>query len=202
MQTPPAITAGKLNINFSTRASVDTIMSTLFLYKYKSNPTTATRSLTTRGDRLDPGYILMDDKRTLVSKAYLLKLIADGKAKALIKVKSWKEKDYKDFQLLVNGVFQAEGYIGGSFPSLTKSNFTPTCKIRKNASLLSIEFCCLLWLVLDKKFSFSISKTSKKNWHIGVETSSWDTILKLKPYFSYLYGYKHRGFNILKDMRP
>lgn len=101
---------------------------------------------------------------------------------------------------MVNGIFQAEGYIGGRFSSLNKYNFTPDLKISKNASIASVNFLCLLWVVLEKKLRFTIGKTSQNIYHISLETYGWKTILNLAYYFSYTYGYKYRGFLILKDM--
>lgn len=101
---------------------------------------------------------------------------------------------------MVNGIFQAEGYVGGSFPYTFKHDFIPNISISQNASMASIDFFCLLWVILNKKLKFSINKTSENIYHIKLLTSTWDTILKLIPYFSHLYGYKYRGFLMLKDM--
>ena len=146
------------------------------------------------------GYILVNNHKTLISKSKLYKIIETRKKQALLTVKNWEGKDFKDFKILVNGIFQAEGYVGGSFPFLTKYSFIPKITISQNASMASIDFFCILWVILNKKLKFSINKTSENIFHIKLLTSTWDTILKLIPYFSYLYGYKYRGFLILKDM--
>jgi hypothetical protein len=73
---------------------------------------------------------------------------------------------------LVNGIFQAEGYAGGSFPFISKYNFIPVIKISQNASIPSIDFLCLLWVVLGKNLSFNITKTSANIYHISLLTRS------------------------------
>lgn len=73
---------------------------------------------------------------------------------------------------MVNGVFQAEGYAGGSFPFISKYNFNPTIKISQNASIPSIYFLCLLWVVLGQNLSFNIFKTSENIYHISLFTRS------------------------------
>lgn len=146
------------------------------------------------------GYIFINNKKTPISKIKLLTLIETRKKQALYHIKNWSDKDFKDFQVLVNGVFQAEGYIGGGFPSINKYNFSPELKISQNASMASVDFLCLLWVVLGKKLWFTIGKTSQNIYHISLETSGWKTILNLTSYFSYTYGYKYRSFLILKDM--
>lgn len=150
------------------------------------------------------GYILINNQKIPISKIKLLKLIETRKKQALFHIKNWSDKDFKDFQVLVNGIFQAEGYIGGRFTSINKYNFSglrPTeLKISKNASIASVDFLCLFWVVLGKKFRFTIGKTSQNIYHISLETSGWKTILNLTSYFSDTYGYKYRSFLILKDM--
>lgn len=149
----------------------------------------------------DWGYIFINNRRIRITKFNLIKLIETHKKKAMLNIKNWEDNDFKDFQVLVNGVFQAEGYVGGSFPLINKYYFLPKLQISQNASISSINFFCLLWLVLGKNLRWNISKTSTNNYHITLLTSAWDTILKSIPYFSYVYGYKHRGFLMLKDMR-
>jgi hypothetical protein len=148
----------------------------------------------------DRGYILVNNLKTPILKSKLLKIIATRKKQALLAIKNWEEKDFKDFQNLVNGIFQAEGYAGGSFPYISEPRFRPKLCLGQNASMASIEFFCLLWVVLGKKLKFSINKTSENIYHITLLTSTWDTILELIPYFCYVYGYKYRSFLMLKDI--
>lgn len=146
------------------------------------------------------GYILVNNRKTIIYKSKLKKLIENRNKQALLTVKKWEKKDFQDFNILVNGIFQAEGHVGGSFPYTFKHNFIPNINISQNASMASIDFFCLLWVIFNKELKFSINKTSENIYHIKLWTSTWDTILKLIPYFSYLYGYKYRGFLMLKDM--
>jgi hypothetical protein len=73
---------------------------------------------------------------------------------------------------LVNGIFQAEGYVGGSFPYTSKYKFRPRLCLGQNASMASVNFFCLLWVVLGKKLKFSINKTSENIYHITLLTST------------------------------
>jgi hypothetical protein len=146
------------------------------------------------------GYITINNQKTLIYKSKLVKLIEIRKKQALLQVKIWERKNFQDFKILVNGIFQAEGYVGGCFPYTSKYYFTPTISLSQNASNASIDFLCKLWVVWGKNFLFTITKTSQNIYHIRLSRSGWDTIFNLIPYFSYLYGYKYRGFLMLKDM--
>jgi hypothetical protein len=55
--------------------------------------------------------------------------------------KNEREEGFRD---LVNGVFQAEGHIGGYFPSVPTITFRPLVYISQNASDSSIEFLVIL----------------------------------------------------------
>ena len=72
---------------------------------------------------------------------------------------------------MVNGIFQAEGYVGGNFPYTSKYSFTPTISLSQNASIASIDFFCKLWVVLGKNFIFTITKTSQNIYHIRLSRS-------------------------------
>lgn len=195
MQTPPAITYENIGllINLHTFSSLSRTTESINKTSFISKPQT--------GRLKDWGYILINNKKTPIYKSNLIKLIETRNKQALLTVKNWEEKDFKDFQILVNGIFQAEGYVGGHFPYISQYNFRPKISIGKNASRASIDFFCLLWLVLGKKWRFSIDKTKENIYHITLLTCTWDPILKSISYFSYIYGYKYRGFLMLKDLR-
>ena len=193
MQTPPAINRNNSGILINSRAFSENCHA-------RSINKTYFHTKPQNGTLKNWGYILINNRKILISRSKLLKIIETQKKQALLAVKNWDIKNFKDFQILVNGIFQGEGYIGGSFPYTYKYNFKPKISIGQNASMASIYFFCLLWVVLSKKLKFSVYKTSENIYHISLLTHTWDTILKLIPYFSHLYGYKHRGFLILKNM--
>lgn len=195
MQTPPAILYENLGIliNLHTFSSPYGTTGSINKTYLLSKPLT--------GRLKDWGYILINNKKTPIYKSNLIKLIETRKKQAILTVKNWEEKDFKDFQILVNGIFQAEGYVGGHFPYISKYNFRPKISIGQNASRASIDFFCLLWVVLGKQWRFSIDKTTENIYHITLLTCTWDPILKSMTYFSYIYGYKYRGFLMLKDLR-
>lgn len=72
---------------------------------------------------------------------------------------------------MVNGVFQAEGYVGGYFPYISKYSFTPSISLSQNASIASIDFFCKLWVVLGKNLIFTITKTYQNIYHIRLSRS-------------------------------
>ena len=150
---------------------------------------------------IDKGYIFNGHTKILTSKLKLLELLEKRKKKAILKVKTFQVLELKEFQLLVNGVFQAEGYVGGSFSPFSKYYFTPRFSISQNASLASIDFFCLLWVILDKKLRFSITKNHLSLYHIVIVTNNWDVIVnRIIPYLCFLYGNKHRGLMMLNEV--
>jgi len=142
MQTPPAIKEIGLIINLNTAP----YCMSGWIFKQKKS---------TLEDR---GFILINNKRIPISKVYLLKIIETRKEKAKLRIKNWEGKDFKDFQLLVNGIFQAEGYIGGSFPFINKCYFMPRLQIGQNASIPSIDFFVYCGQFLMVKCDFVFQK--------------------------------------------
>lgn len=149
------------------------------------------------------GFIKINNKKVEVTKLQLLNLIESVQ-------KSFSQKNLKDpkflsdFKKLVNGVFQAEGHIGGGFTSLLSIFFRPMVYISQNASDYSINFFVLLWLILDKdqnlKYIISINNKSRY-FHIRFQTRNWIFIIdKLIPYLSLVYGDKYKGLHKLIDI--
>nr|YP_010218661.1 hypothetical protein LK370_mgp162 [Morchella brunnea]UBU98523.1 hypothetical protein [Morchella brunnea] len=89
----------------------------------------------------------------------------------------------------------AEGHIGGYFPSVPTITFRPLVYISQNASDSSIEFLVILWTILDKNLKFDISQNeSSKYFHIRLLSRDWDFIIsRLIPYLSLVYGDKYKG---------
>jgi hypothetical protein len=115
------------------------------------------------------GFITINNKKQEVTKLELLNLIESTKEN-IIKNNSPclnETKFLKEFRELVNGVFQAEGHIGGYFPSASTITFRPLVYISQNARDSSLEFLVILWLILDKNFKFVIYQNEpSKYFHI------------------------------------
>lgn len=150
------------------------------------------------------GYVIIKDKKKEMTKLELIDLIEYTKQNIIDKDRlGTYDNNYKqNFRELVNGVFQAEGHIGGYFPSASRITFRPLVYISQNASDSSIEFLSLFWLFLDKKFEFVISQNeTSRYFHIRVLSRNWDFIIyKLIPYLSLVYSDKHIGFLKLNDI--
>ena len=105
----------------------------------------------------------------------------------------------KEFCILANGFWQAEGYIGGIFRS--ELNFYPLC----TATQLLSEECVKFFLKLDKSLSnkgtFSITLNSFGKFVIIYRLSGWDTFFSVfVPYFNMLYGAKYQAIYKLKEI--
>lgn len=98
----------------------------------------------------------------------------------------------KEFCLLANGFWQAEGYIGGIFRS--GLNFYPLCTATQLFSIESGKFFIRLNKALCNKGTFSITLNSFGKFVIAYRLSGWDTFFSVfVPYFKMLYGEKYRA---------
>nr|ATX62061.1 hypothetical protein [Tremella fuciformis]ATX62108.1 hypothetical protein [Tremella fuciformis] len=106
------------------------------------------------------------------------------------------------FQLLFNGLFQAEGSWTGSFKSLWVLHFRPSCSVTQLASTQSFAFFArLLSLLPANTLKYYIGINNYGNWHIVLYTHSWDVIFNtMFPYLSYLQGDKFTAMGKLKDL--
>ena len=150
----------------------------------------------------EKGFITINNQKQEITKLELLNLIESIK-KTIINNKGLKDaKFFKDFRQLVNGVFQAEGHVGGYFPNVNTTTFRPTVYISQNASDSSLEFFIFLWLTLDKSLKFAISvNESSKFFHIRLLSRDWDFIInKLTPYLHLVYGDKYKGLIKLNEI--
>ncbi len=104
-------------------------------------------------------------------------------------------------QKLINGLFQAEGHIGGYFYKKDSHIFYPIIFISLNASIESIELFKLLNKEFDNKLNYQISLNKSGIFHIRIYTKSWDILInKLIPYLKYTYGDKKRGIIYLRKI--
>lgn len=148
------------------------------------------------------GFITINNKKQEITKLELTNLIEYTKKSINTKSIVYDNNYKHNFIELANGVFQAEGHMGGYFPSSHAVTFRPIVYISQNASDTSIEFLVLLWLFSGKKFEFIISKNEgSKHFHIRLFSRNWEFIIhKIIPYFSLVYGDKYKGFIKLKDI--
>lgn len=150
------------------------------------------------------GFITIKNKKQEITKTELLTLIELAKKDVSLKAKAglYHNNNRNNFKELVNGVFQAQGHVGGYFPTVSSITFRPVVYISQNASDWSIKFLALLWLFLDKKFEFIISQNdASKYFHIRIHNRNWGFIVtKIIPYLSSVYGDKYKGLLSLKEM--
>lgn len=105
----------------------------------------------------------------------------------------------KEFCILANGFWQAEGYIGGIFRS--GLNFYPICTATKLLSEQSVLFLIRLNKCLSNKGTFNISLNSMGKFVIIYRLSGWDTFFSIfVPYFYMLYGAKYQAIHKLKKI--
>ncbi len=95
------------------------------------------------------GFITINNNKQEVTMSELLELIESTKKKFIVpgpeNNNRFNEAKFKNaFRKLVNGVFQAEGHIGGYFSNTSTVTFRPIVYISQNASDSSIEFLVLL----------------------------------------------------------
>ena len=105
----------------------------------------------------------------------------------------------KEFCILANGFWQAEGYIGGIFRS--GLNFYPICTATQLLSEQSVLFLLRLDKSLSNKGTFNISLNSMGKFVIIYRLSGWDTFFSIfVPYFYMLYGAKYQAIHKLKKI--
>ena len=105
----------------------------------------------------------------------------------------------KEFCMLANGFWQAEGYIGGIFRS--GLNFYPLCTATQLFSVENAKFFIRLNKALSYKGTFSITLNSFGKFVIFYRLSGWDTFFSVfVPYFYMLYGAKYRAILKLKKI--
>lgn len=98
----------------------------------------------------------------------------------------------KEFCILANGFWQAEGYIGGIFRS--NLNFYPLCTATQLFSDESIKFFLRLDHALSNKGTINITLNSMGKFVIQYRLSGWDTLFSVfVPYFYMLYGAKFKA---------
>jgi hypothetical protein len=156
----------------------------------------------------------MPHKDSTLIKPNLVKPTSKGrlgnKEMTLSEVKSWfltKKMNFyntgkgtdKEFCILANGFWQAEGYIGGIFRS--EFNFYPICTAIQLLSEQSVIFLLRLDKSLSNKGTFNISLNNMGKFVIVYRLSGWNTFFStFVPYFYMLYGAKYQAIHKLKKI--
>jgi Cytochrome b(N-terminal)/b6/petB len=160
MQTPASIKIYLLFIIFIISLVINLLLIYIILYKNKSKP---------RAPRA-AGYKLISAIRGIAgnnfnnnnfnNKEDILKKIELLKCDIEL-TKNYELNDFdkfKNFKYLANGVFQAEGHIGGYFIKGKLLNFRPVVFIGLTVNIESLKFFVLLNNLFKFKMGYSIEK--------------------------------------------
>lgn len=105
------------------------------------------------------------------------------------------------FNQIVQGIFQADGHIGGYFTKKEDVNFRPLVYISQNATTESIIFFKQLNKLFDNQMKYQISLTSNNNYHIRLQSRDFNFIVnEFIPYFSNVHGDKYLGLIYLEKL--
>jgi hypothetical protein len=105
------------------------------------------------------------------------------------------------FNQIVQGIFQADGHIGGYFTKKEDVNFRPLVYISQNATTESIIFFKQLNKLFNNQMKYQISLTSNNNYHIRLQSRDFNFIVnEFIPYFSNLQGDKYLGLIYLEKL--
>jgi hypothetical protein len=105
----------------------------------------------------------------------------------------------KEFNILANGFWQAEGYVGGIFRS--DLNFYPLCTATQYLTEDSVKFFLRLDNALSNTGTFSITLNKLGKFVIVYILSGWNVFFStFVPYFSMLYGAKYQAIFKLKKI--
>ena len=108
----------------------------------------------------------------------------------------------QNFRLLANGIFQAEGHIGGYFISHQKRIiFRPLVFIGITASYESILFLVFLNKQLGFKMRYTIESLPSGLIFVKLLSTDWSFIINFfMPYFNKIYGDKYKGLKRLEKI--
>jgi len=105
------------------------------------------------------------------------------------------------FNQIVQGIFQADGHIGGYFTKKEDVNFRPLVYISQNATTESILFFKQLNKLFNNQMKYQISLTSNNNYHIRLQSRDFNFIVnEFIPYFSNVHGDKYLGLIYLEKL--
>lgn len=105
------------------------------------------------------------------------------------------------FKYLANGIFQAEGHIGGYFTPSKLLNFRPIVFIGITVNIESLKFLVLLNSQFNWKMQYNLEKLPSGRYYIKLYSRDWDFIINtFIPYFNKIYGDKYKGLKRLQNM--
>lgn len=105
------------------------------------------------------------------------------------------------FNQIVQGIFQADGHIGGYFTKKEDVNFRPLVYISQNATTESILFFKQLNKLFDNQMKYQISLTSNNNYNIRLQSRDFNFIVnEFIPDFSNVHGDKYLGLIYLEKL--
>ena len=106
-----------------------------------------------------------------------------------------------DFKYLANGVFQAEGHIGGYYTGIKSLNFRPIVFIGITANVESLKFLVLLNSQFNLKMSYNVEKLPSGLYFVKLYSRDWNFIINnFIPYFNKVYGDKYKGLKRLEKL--
>jgi hypothetical protein len=137
------------------------------------------------------------------NKKEILKLIEILKLdKELFKNNNFNDSEFSNnFKYLANGIFQAEGHIGGYFINSNSLIFRPMVFIGITVNVESLKFLVLLNSQFNSKMQYSIEKLPSSLYFIKLYSRDWNFIINnFIPYFNKLYGDKNKGLKRLEKL--
>ena|ERR1700738_3288782 len=160
MQTPASIKIYLLFIIFIFSLVINLLLIYIIFYKNNTKP----RGPRTAGHILIPGNRGItensfnsnnfNNKEDILKKLELLKFDIE----LLINYELNDSNKFQNFKYLANGVFQAEGHIGGYFIKGKILNFRPVVFIGLTVNIESLKFFVLLNNLFKLKMGYSIEK--------------------------------------------
>lgn len=182
--------ASSTRLSFSMSGSLDKVSELEDVFKPDVKPQEIKSSL---------GIVIKDGNPVSMYLLELQEYMNSHTPNALSYVKSWTSQNTNVFRSICNGIFQAEGHIGGSFTNPVTLTVRPVWSISQNASTDSIWFFSVLSVLMENQgvttFRYHYAITSSGYWHIRLYTRSWKDILTiLMPYFYELRGAKWNAF--------
>ncbi|CAK7920234.1 putative endonuclease (mitochondrion) [[Candida] anglica] len=107
----------------------------------------------------------------------------------------------KDFRLIMNGLFQAEGHMGGELFKPNTMDFKPMVYMSLYASDKTMKLFKHLNNEFNNKLNYKIYLNKSGMYYMRMYTMKWDIIMnKWMPYFNNCYGDKQRDLKMLMKL--
>jgi len=143
-------------------------------------------------------FLFIKDGNNLnLNKESLFKLVKEYETDSKFNFKL----NFESFKELSNGIFQAEGHIGGYFVSKKNNKFRLLIYIGLTVNIESILFFVYLNKEFEYKMNYSIEKLPSDKFYIKLYSRDWKLIIdKIIPYFNNVYGDKYKGLKRLEKI--